>query len=57
MAINKGLLKYGFSNFSLEILEYCEVENLIEREKYYFNLLKPEYNIALEPGSPSRGKG
>jgi len=35
------------SNFKLEILEYCEADRLIilEREQYYIDLLKPEYNI------------
>nr|UYR50730.1 hypothetical protein [Morchella crassipes] len=40
-----ALLKYGYSNFSLEILEYCESNNRHERENHYFRLLKPEYNI------------
>ena len=29
----RALLKYGFSNFSLEILEYYNLDNLIERRK------------------------
>lgn len=44
--IHNALLKYGFNNFSLEILEYCENGiDLVKREQYYFYLLKPEYNI------------
>lgn len=43
--IQRALLKYGYSNFTLDILEYCELDVLIEREEYYINLLKPEYNI------------
>jgi len=43
--IYKALLKYGYSNFSLDILEYCEPNILISREQYYLDLLKPEYNI------------
>jgi group I intron endonuclease len=43
--INQALLKYGYSNFSLEILEYCSKDNLLERENYYLDTLKPEYNI------------
>lgn len=38
--------KYGKESFIFEILEYCEINILLEREKYYFELLKPEYNIA-----------
>jgi len=51
MLIYKALLKYGYSNFILEILEYCERSLLIEREQYYFDLLKPEYNILQKAGS------
>ena len=43
--IYRSLLKYGHSNFSLEILEYCKSSTLIPREQYYINLFKPEYNI------------
>lgn len=47
-------MKYGYSKFSVEILEYCDPENLIEREQYYIDLLKPEYNMLKVAGS-SRG--
>nr|AMX22307.1 GIY-YIG endonuclease [Cryphonectria parasitica] len=40
-----AILKYGHSNFQLEILEYCTKEEVIEREQYFIDLLKPEYNI------------
>lgn len=43
--IKNALLKYGHSNFSLEILEHCPVVSLIEREQFYIDLLIPEYNI------------
>jgi len=43
--IYRALLKYGYSSFKLDILEYCNPNALIEREQYYFDLLKPEYNI------------
>lgn len=49
--IYKALIKYGYSNFKLEILEYCEPNILIEREQYYFDLLNPEYNILKKAGS------
>lgn len=50
--IDRALLKYGFSGFSLEILEYCErKETLLEREQYYMDNLKPEYNIVERAGS------
>jgi group I intron endonuclease len=43
--ICSSLLKYGYSEFSLEILEYCDPINIISREQYYLDNLKPEYNI------------
>lgn len=49
--IDRALLKYGFSNFTLEILEYCNEENILEREQYYMDLFKPEYNIVEIAGS------
>ena len=51
MVINKAILKHGYSNFKLEILEYCNPEKCIEREQYYIDLLKPEYNILKTAGS------
>jgi group I intron endonuclease len=51
MRICRALLKYGYSNFCLEILEYCDRTELLTREKYYFELLNPEYNLCEEPGS------
>jgi len=59
MRIYRGLLKYGYSSFSLEILEYCDKSETIKREQYYLNLLKPEYNIPLRGSRfnlPRRGK-
>ena len=49
--ISRALIKYGYSNFSLEILEYCDVSILLEREQYYIDHLKPNYNIAKIAGS------
>jgi len=52
MRICRALLKYGYSSFSLTILEFCEILDLLERENHYFKLLKPEYNILQKAGSP-----
>lgn len=51
MTINKAQLKYGYSGFSLLILEYCEPEVCTDREQYYIDLYKPEYNILKFAGS------
>ena len=47
----KKKLKYGYSNFSLEILEYCDPCSLLTRENHYIKLLKPEYNVLQIAGS------
>lgn len=56
--INSALLKYGYSNFTLEILEYCDSSEAVPyhcstrgREQYYLDLFKPEYNILSTAGS------
>lgn len=51
MIIYKAIIKYGYSGFKLEILEYCDPKDLIKREQHYLNLLKPKYNILLTAGS------
>ncbi len=56
MAICCALLKYGYSNFSLTILEYCEAPKCLEREDYYTKKLNSEYNIAKKPGAPMFGR-
>jgi group I intron endonuclease len=56
MNICRALLKHGYSNFSFEILEYCEVSELLKREKHYFDLLSPEYNISTEPTASMLGR-
>ena len=44
-------MKYDYSNFNLEILEYCDNKSLFSREQCYLDLLKPEYNICKMAGS------
>ena len=51
MAIYKAILKYGLSNFKLEILEYCERDKVRAREQYYLDHLEHEYNILPTAGS------
>ena len=49
--IHRALIKYGYSNFQLEIIEYCESKLCRDREQYYLDLLQPEYNILKIAGS------
>jgi group I intron endonuclease len=44
--------KYREEKFKLETIENCGRSILIDREQYYFNALKPEYNIYSTAGSP-----
>lgn len=58
--IHKALLKYGFENFSVSILEFCRdspklrikkgdgtlAEELNNKEDIYIRIFKPQYNIA-----------
>ena len=56
-----ALLKYGYLNFEFKILETIEFlpsktkserrTLLLEREQYYMDEIKPEYNINLKAGS------
>lgn len=49
--IYRSLLKNGYSKFKLEILEYCELNVLAEKEQFYMDNFKPEYNILTTVGS------
>jgi len=43
---------YGEDNFVFVVLEYCEIKDLINREQFYIDNLRPEYNmcpVALSP--------
>jgi hypothetical protein len=55
--IYTAILKYGYDNFNIEILEYMSLSSkgdknaLISREQHYIDLLKPRYNICKKAGS------
>lgn len=49
--ISQALLKYGYSGFSLKILEYCEASVVLEREQIYMDALNPSYNVLKIAGS------
>lgn len=50
-ALQRAFNKYGKENFDFFILEYCETDKLLEREQYYLDTLKPEYNICKIAGN------
>lgn len=41
--LNNAIRKYGVDNFSVELIEYCLLENSDDREKYYINHLNSLY--------------
>ncbi|PQE22330.1 GIY-YIG endonuclease (mitochondrion) protein [Rutstroemia sp. NJR-2017a BBW] len=51
LVICAALLKYGYSQFTVEIIEYCDRSNVLLREQYYLDLFKPEYNLLKIAGS------
>lgn len=48
--------KYGKDNFVFEILEECEKEKIIEREQFWIDKLKPQYNLNLFAANSSGRK-
>lgn len=55
LPISRAIKKYGWDNFKREILEYCPVEELSEKEIQYIAQLKPEYNVSKGGESGMRG--
>jgi group I intron endonuclease len=53
LVISRALIKYGYANFSISILEYCDKDILNEREQYYMDIIKPVYNTLKIAGSSS----
>jgi group I intron endonuclease len=49
--LQNAINKYNLQDFVFIIFEYCEAENLILREQFYIDSLKPEYNILKVAGS------
>ena len=55
LIISRAIIKYGYSNFSVTILEYCDKCELDVREQHYFDTLNPQYNIQKVAGGSSKG--
>ena len=53
LVISRALIKYGYANFSISILEYCDKDILNEKEQYYMDIIKPVYNTLKIAGSSS----
>lgn len=48
---NSAILRYGISEFTFEVLEFCEPDTLIKREQFYIDTLNPQYNILKVAGN------
>ena len=51
IVIYRALLKYGYSNFMLIILECCDKKVVRLKETKYIKALNPDYNILQIAGS------
>ncbi|RUS23416.1 hypothetical protein BC937DRAFT_88883 [Endogone sp. FLAS-F59071] len=50
--LQRAILKYGLQSFSFVILEFCAIDQLLEREQFYITSLNPEFNVLKVAGSP-----
>ncbi len=49
--------KYGVDSLQLQLVEACEEKELLEKEQYYIDTLKPHFNICLKAGKPPSALG
>jgi group I intron endonuclease len=57
--LQRAITKHGLHNFTFQILEFCDITELLTREQYYLDLLFSlpkmyRYNIAPTAGSLCR---
>jgi group I intron endonuclease len=43
--IREDLEKFGFDSFVFELIEYCSIDDCLNREQYWFEKLNPFYNV------------
>lgn len=55
LPISRAIKKYGWENFDKEILEFCPIEELDEKEIFYIETLSPEYNVSKGGESGMKG--
>lgn len=51
LPVTRAIIKYGLTNFCFIVLETCELENVLVREQYWLDFLKPDYNLSPTAGS------
>lgn len=50
----KAIHNYGLENFLFDIIEECMQDDLLSREQYYINTLKPQYNEGIAKAALSK---
>lgn len=55
LLLQRAITKHGLHNFTFQILEFCDISELLTREQYYLDLLfslpkKYRYNISPTAG-------
>lgn len=56
--LQKSWNKYGENNFMFEIIEYCSIENLDDREQYwidFYNTMDRDFGYNLKTGGQNGG--
>lgn len=57
--LQRAWVKYGEETFAFQVIEICQVGDLLEREQYYLSTLRPfdnGFNIAHFAEAPMRGR-
>lgn len=44
--------KYGEEAFQFDCLEICSIDSLLDKEQFWIDTIKPEYNVLIIAGSP-----
>lgn len=52
IVLQRAYNKYGIDAFEFIVLEKTDAINILEREQYFLNLLKPIYNISKDSTAP-----
>lgn len=47
---------YGEAAFVFRVLEYCAIDETLQREQHFIELLHPEFNISRDASSPMKGR-